>query len=505
MQAKKPKGNSPAPLAERASSGFLWLFIPTFVSKVSGFVGQLILARLLAPRDFGLVALAYSIAALPKLLRDNGLLQVLIGKQDRIDRWVSAVFWFDLTAGMLATVALAAAAPFCSVYFHEPALTGLIWLVASGVLINALSSVPMARLYHQLDFRKIATAGLQYNLSVLVTTVTLAFLGFGAYSLLIPLPLFSAVRLIQFWRWAPSRIQWRLGLARWPVIARDAFPLAAGVLIYSLITAIPSVALGRIRTVADAGIFYFGWNLSTQALQLLGFNLMQVLLPVLTGLKNDLPRQAAALLRVLRLVVFISTPACAVVAVLAKPAVVMIFGAKWALSAQVLAILSIGTPFALIGNPLMSYLQARHRYSFSLYVALGMLAMAIPLALVGAWLQGVILVAVGVTLQSVIGIPIALYLSIRDCAAGWREVVLVFVPALPLGALAVLPIYLVDWLWPALGRNGVAQVLGGTALAGLIFFGLGTWVCRTESAELWTRLRALVLRVPVVRKLIGGA
>lgn len=281
---------------------------------------------------------------------------------------------------MLATAALAAAAPFCSVYFHEPPLTGLIWLVASGVLINALSSVPMARLYHQLDFRKIATAGLQYNLSVLVTTVTLAFLGFGAYSLLIPLPVFSAVRLIQFWRWAPSRIQWRLGLARWPVIARDAFPLAAGVLIYSLITAIPSVALGRIRTVADAGIFYFGWNLSTQALQLLGFNLMQVLLPVLTGLKNDLPRQAAALLRVLRLVVFISTPACAVVAVLAKPAVVMIFGAKWALSAQVLAILSIGTPFALIGNPLMSYLQARHRYSFSLYVALGMLAMAIPLA-----------------------------------------------------------------------------------------------------------------------------
>ncbi len=495
MQAQTPKENSAMPLTERASNGFLWLLLPNLVAKASGFIGQLILARLLAPRDFGLVALAYSIAALPKLLRDNGLLQVLIGKQHKIDRWVSAVFWFDMTAGILATVALAVAAPFCSAYFHQPQLTGLVWLVASGILINALTSVPFARLYHQLDFRKIATAGLQYNLGVLVTTVTLAFLGFGAYSLLIPLPLLSAVRLIQLWRWAPSRIHWRLGLARWPAIARDAFPLAAGVFIYSLINALPSVALGRIRTVADAGIFYFGWNLSTQALQLLGFNLMQVLLPVLTGLKDDLPRQVAAFLRVLRLVVFISTPASAVVAVLAKPAVVMIFGAKWAASAQVLAILSIGTPFALIGNPLMSYLQARHRYSFSLYIALGMLAMAIPLTLAGAWLQGAILVAVGVVLQSVIGIPVMLYLSIRDCAAGWREVVSVFVPTLPLAALAVLPICLLDHAFPALANHNLANVLTGCAIAAIVYFGLAPVVCRTESDELWSRAAGLRRRI----------
>ena len=495
MPAEKPNENSSTSLTERASSGFLWLFIPNLVAKASGFIGQLILARLLAPRDFGLVALAYSIAALPKLLRDNGLLQVLIGKQEKIDRWVSAVFWFDLTAGILATVALAVAAPFCAIYFHQPQLTGLIWLVASGILINALTSVPMARLYYQLDFRKIALAGLQYNLGVLVTTVALAFLGFGAYSLLIPLPLLSAIRLIQYWRWAPSHIRWRLGLMRWGAIAKDAFPLAAGVFIFSLIAALPSIALGRIRTVAAAGIFYFGWNLSTQTLQLLSFNLMQVLLPVLTGLKDDLPRQAAAFLRVLRLVVFFTTPACAVVAVLAKPAVIMIFGPKWAVSAQVLAILSVGTPFALIGNPLVSYLQARHRYSFALYMALGMLAMAIPLTIAGAWLQGVILVAVGVVLQSVIGIPIVLYLSIRDSAAGWREVVSVFVPALPLGALAVLPIYALDSLCPELAKHNAANVLAGCAVAAIIYFGLAPLVCPAESGELWRRAVDLAGRI----------
>ena len=495
MQAEKPNETSPIPLAERASSGFLWLFIPTLVGKASGFIGQLILARLLAPRDFGLVALAYSIATLPKLLRDNGLLQVLIGKQNKIDRWVSAVFWFDLTAGLLATVALAVAAPFCAVYFHQPRLTGLIWLVASGILINALSSVPMARLYYQLDFRKIATAGLLYNLGVLITTVALAFLGFGAYSLLIPLPLLSAIRLIQYWRWAPSHIRWRLGLMRWRAIARDAFPMAAGVFIYSLISALPSVALGRIRTVAAAGIFYFGWNLSTQTLQLLSFNLMQVLLPVLTGLKDDLPRQAAAFLRVMRLVVFITTPACAVVAVLAKPAVVMIFGSKWVESAQVLAILSLGTPFALISSPLVSFQQARHRYAFSLYMSLGMLALAIPLTIMGAWLQGAILVAVGVVLQSVIGIPIMLYLSIRDCAAGWREVISVFVPMLPLGALAVLPLYVLDSLCPQLAAHNAVNVPAGCALAAIIYFGLAPFICPVESGELWSRAAGLAGRI----------
>lgn len=498
-------GKLSPPLTERASAGFLWLLIQAISSKAAGFIGQLILARLLVPRDFGMVALAYSVATVPKLLRDNGLLQILIGKQSHLEKWVSSVFWFDLALGFAGTVALAAAAPFCAVFFHQPELRGLIWLVASGMLVNAMTSVPMAKLYTRLDFKRIAIVGSVYNLGVLATTVALAWLGFGAYSLLIPLPIFSAVRLGVFWAWAPSRIHRTLGILRWCLIAKDAFPLAASSLVYALQTALPSVALSRIRTVAAAGVFYFGWNLSTQALQLLSFNLGQVLLPVLAGLRGDPPRQAAAFLRVLRLTVFVSAPACAVVAVLAKPAVVVIFGPRWAQSAQVLAVLSVGTPFAVTYGPLSGFLQARQRYNFSMLLWVGMLIVAIPAVFLGAWWQGPLLVAVAVAGENALASPVSIYLSVRDCGMGWREVMSVFVPGLPLAALAVLPIYLLDWLWPALGRNGVANVLVGTALAGVIFFGLGAWVCRAESAEFWTRVGAIVLRVPVVRKFFGGA
>ncbi len=495
LQPDRQSQDTPIPLADHASHGFLWLMIPNLFSKASGFLGQLVLARLLAPRDFGLVALAYSIAAIPKLLRDNGLLQVLVGKQDKIDRWVSSVFWFDLILGALAALALAAAAPFCSSYFHQPPLTGLILLVAAGILINALSSVPMAQLYVKLEFRKIATAGLQYNLGVLILTVILAFMGFGPYSLLIPLPIFSAIRFVVLWRWASPRIHKRLGLNRWNALIKDAFPLALGVLLFAVQTAIPSIALGRMQSVAQAGIYYFGWNLSTQALQILSFNIMQVLLPVLSNLNHDLPRQAAALLRVLKMLVFVSAPACAVVAVLAGPAVISIFGPKWGESAEVLAILSIGTPFALLLNPLISYLQSRRRYTFSMYLTLAMLMVGVPMILIGSAWQGALLVAVAVTLQAVICVPPMIYLSIRDARGTIRDVLAVFVPFLPLSAMGILPIMLLNYWFPALPAHHLGDVFVGSVLEGVIYFGVSPWLCPGESSELWRRGVQLIRRI----------
>ena len=494
LRSVKEKTSYAIPLADRASSGFLWLLIQTFSSKISGLVGQLILARLLAPHDYGLVALAYSVAVIPRLLRDNGLLQVLIGKQRLFDRWVSSVFWFDFLLGSVATIILVIAAPFFAAYFHQPQLRGLTLLVASGTLVNALSTVPFAKLYLRLEFKKIAVAGFCYNVGVMLTSITFAWLGFGAYSLLIPLPLLSAVRLAMLWYWAPSRIRPRLGLLRWRHLAIDAFPLAASVLIRLVQDALPSLLLAHLRSVVAAGIYYFGYNLASQALQIMGFNLTQVLLPVLSGLKDDPPRQAMAFLRVLRLTVFVSVPACAVTAILARPAVVIVFGPRWAAAAEVLAVLSIGTPFLIIVGPLMSFLQARQRYNLSLILSAGTLLVALPLIFFGAYLQGPLLVAVGVVVQNTITGPLLLYLSVRDCGVGWREVMAVFIPSLPLAALAVLPIIGADHLWPVLAQHGAANVALGTLTIFAVYLGLATKICHNESTEFWTRLRGLARR-----------
>ena len=91
--AQSTAPGSASQLTRRSLSGVAWMVFQTLASKSFGLIGQIILARLLTPHDFGLVGLAYAAGAIPNILRQSGVPQILVQKRRSFVRWAAAAFW----------------------------------------------------------------------------------------------------------------------------------------------------------------------------------------------------------------------------------------------------------------------------------------------------------------------------------------------------------------------------------------------------------------------------
>ncbi|HEX7008646.1 MAG TPA: oligosaccharide flippase family protein, partial [Phycisphaeraceae bacterium] len=113
-------------------------------TRVLNLLGQIALAWLLLPEDFGLISLAYTVTAFASVFQQLGLHFVLIQRQAHFRRWGNAGFWMSLTAGLASSVLILVAAPFAVWSYGNPQLWGLLLLLAMGPIIEGFGLVPSA-------------------------------------------------------------------------------------------------------------------------------------------------------------------------------------------------------------------------------------------------------------------------------------------------------------------------------------------------------------------------
>ncbi len=438
-------------LAQRTSGGFAWMLAQTLGSKAVGIVGQIFLARLLLPKDYGLVALAYLAAGPASILRQTGIPQILVQKGDRFNRWANAAFWMDFALGLAGLAVLLVSAPLAAMIFRAPGVVGLVAVIAACAVPGALTAIPQAKLTRDLRFRELALVGLGYNLLAAAVSVTAAFWGFGAYSFVIPLPICLSLRALAVWWLAPVRIRLSPQFHRWRAMGADSGRvLAAGV--FGLVQGMSGVlALGLFWPKAVVGFFSFAGNLSGQVLVLLSANLTSVLFPVLSKLKEDPPRQVAAFFRSARALALAGVPLCLAEAVLARPLLVAVFGAKWLPAAPLLTLLALSAAVGLIGGPAGNLMQAQGRFHSGMKWSMASVVLFVGLVFAGVKWGGPAWVATA-NLVSAIVITPAFVLSATGPGGGTVSAVgEIYLPPLLFSALALAPAAFGEsfcpWLW----------------------------------------------------------
>jgi PST family polysaccharide transporter len=450
-------------LTGKASTGFVWMVSQTVGSKIFGFAGQMVLARLLVPSDFGIMAMAYAAAAIPSMIRQTGITQILVQKQSSFDRWVSAGFWLELTLALITGLATAALAPAACSFFHTPRLFGPLILIAILAVTGAFNTPPYARLLLDLRFRVIAIAGILYNLAVVILSIILAWRGFGVYSFILPLPFVNAARAAFYWRLAPVRIRMQLQLHRWRPILLDSIFLMGSGLFATILGQADNVALGRFVTATEVGFYSVASNLSSQFLQMLSVNLSGVLFPTLSLLKSDPPRQTAAFFRAARLLALVGIPLCVLEAAMARPIITVIYGQKYLAAVPLLRLLALAAGVNLLFGPTQNYLQSQGRFGF-LFKWMAFLATVFVLVVcVAAWRNGALSVAGGVLAVAGLLQPAGIYLASRGRGGNWRQVAGIYCPPLLISAAAILPVEALRQLVPLMSRSWWALALAGTA------------------------------------------
>ena len=493
MENTDPQITRSAPVGQQATRGFAWLLGQTLTVKVLTMGGQVVLAWLLLPEDFGVVGLAYTLAAFAGLINAAGLRDVLIRRQQHIRCWGNVAFWLSLSLGLLASLAMAAMAPIAAALYDMPSLVGIVLVMAATIPLTSLHTVPWTVLQQQLRFRATATIGLIEGGGAVVLAICFAWLGFGAYSFVLPRLATAAVQAAVLWSMVRVPVRWSLQRRRWRLLIGDTATLVLAQLALTVIAQVDRMLLGLVHTAGTVGIYYFAFNLSTQAVQLLSLNLLTVLLPSLSRLQDDIKRQTQAFFSVIRLLALVSMPACFLQAALAGPIIRILFDSKWEPAIPVLRTLSVAMAFAIIAGPAHSMLKAQGRFRAFLICATAQAIMVVASTSIAVSLGGADAVAAATLLCFGVFGPICIRLAGAAGGGTWRNVLDVHLPPMICGASAVIAAwYAVTLLLPD-GRGGDwGSLFLVPILAGILYMGMARMLMKDRWRELSARLRSLL-------------
>ena len=475
-------------LTRTALAGVGWLLAQSVGARAIGFASQIVLARILAPTDFGSLALAGTVTAIFETLINFGVDDVLLQRQRTMRFWTTPAFVTSLGLGIASMLLVIAASPLAVHVYGAPILYLILPIMAAGMPLGALSTVAAVKIRAQLNFRFLATYAM-IELAVSQTAVVvLALNDFGALSFVLPGPVLAAARAIVFW----AKVRPRLGPMR-PKQLRMMGKAGSAVFGTKMLTAMVSqgdyFVLGLFASKPEVGAYFFAFRLAIQPVQMLAGNLSTVLFPALAQLRNDLVRQREAALSASRILALAITPYCFMQAAVARPLFELLFGSKWDAAILPLQILSIGLAFDAVSWIAGALLSARGEFRRAFVYSCVFSPVFFVVVAIGARLGSATGVAMAVCLFYVVLAPCFSYAVFRRMGAPLREVAEIYLPptvvaGFAVGAAAVLA------SWVPLGP--LAQIGIITALGGGLYLGLVRLFAPSSYSQLVGRLREAI-------------
>ncbi len=455
-----------ASLGVRTGRGMIWLVVQALGSKAIGIVGQLVIAWFLTKRDFGLIGEAFTVTAFAGVLNNTGLKEILIQRQLHYRRLANAAFWLSLALSLVGMLTTAIAAPFAARVYRAPELIPLLLLLAASTPLGTLSTVPFARLHIDLHFRSVAAFNLAANTLTMALNVLFAWLGAGAYSFVFPRLIVNLCQSLVLLYVTRPPISINPHFRLWRHLIGDSGIVIATWVCYLVFTQGDYVILGILHTTEVVGIYYFAFNLSTQAVALFTVNLWSVLMPALTRMNAEPARQLRSFLSATRMLAVLGVPVALLQAAAAWPFIHLFFAAKWHPAVPLLQILSLGMALMMIGSPAGSLLQAQGRFRTMFWMAFWHAILFVVMVFFAGWIGAETAVAVAVSIFFGIYGPMNLYAGIEVAGGTWRDVGWLYVTSFVPSGLAAAAAFGVGALLPG--------VLAGNAvkLTIVIFVGL---------------------------------
>ena len=461
--------------------GATWSVVQTIATKAVLFIGQMVLAWLLAPEDFGKIGMAYTVTAFVALLTNPGIDVILVRRGRRFHLWSTPAFYFGLTTASLGCLVILSVAPLAAHLYEAPELTGLLAILAFATPIGSLMLVPTAKLRSEMRFKAIALVVLVQTVLQTVLTIGFARAGFGVYSFVLPMPIVYLCSSLFLWLLARPKIRKCNPLRHWKYLVGDSSYIFGSRVLHTATSQADYIFLGALYGAAVVGPYFFAYVLAKQAIRLTTGSMQLVLMAGLSRLPAFSDQQTQAALRATRSLAFFGMPLCMLQAATVDPLLRAIYGEKWIAAIPLAQLISLGMAFDVPSWPAGSLLESRGQFRFSFYwssVFATIFVIAIVIgAITGAALGCAIAVCAFCTVCSPL-LPIWLF---RTAGVGWGDIgaiyLLPFLVAVFGSGTSLLAIHLLAargsdaWL-----QFSIALVLGLFAMAiGARVFMLKWW------------------------------
>lgn len=338
-------------LIKKTMSGLLWTFIQQFSIQLIGFGVTVILARILLPEEFGLIAMLTVFISMGNTLLDSGLASSLIRSSDLTQKDYSTVFFFNLGGSILIYWIVYFIAPLIASFYNHDVLTIILRVYSIGFIINAFYSVQNARLTKEMNFKIQMTIQIPSVLIGGLLGVFLAIKGFGVWSLVWMNLFQSFLSTVLHWMysgWRPSLVFDRVSFNKH---FNFGYKMTITGLMDLLYKNIYTLIIGKYYSVVQLGFYSRAESVSQLPISNISAVINKVTYPMFASIVNDKEKLKSVYKTLMQQVLFWNAPVLIFLAMIGGPLFTFLFTEKWSAAVPYFQILCLSG----IMYPLHSY------------------------------------------------------------------------------------------------------------------------------------------------------
>lgn len=432
-------------LKNRAKKGFIWNTVERLVTNGIQFILTVILARLLSPDDYGIIAMPAIFLAIAQVFIDSGFANALIRKPDLNEQDLSTAFYFNVLVGIGSYLILFFSSPLIADFFNTPILSKLLKVTALVVFLNSLGIVQQAVLTKKMDFKSQAVISAISTFVSGAIGVWMAYNGYGVWALVFQQVSAALLRVAMLWiygRWKPLWI--------W---SRESFGylwnFGSKVIIIGLLDTIfnnvYAFVIGKKYNAKDLGNYTRAQQFADLPINNINSIVQKVTLPLLSEIQDDNTRLSSIYLKLIEMSSLLVVPLMFGLAAMANPLIISLLGKEWegcVLLFQILCIARLWTPFNAIN---VNLLQVKGRTDLLLKLEIAK-KVVITIILGLTFYRGVVFLVGGFAVCTFIAFMINTFYTKRLIGVSLWKQLQAILPAIMISIVMMLAILFVNMM-----------------------------------------------------------
>lgn len=468
-----------ASLNQKIAVGTLWNFLELFLSKSATTLFTIFLATLLAPKDFGLIAIIAVVFELSGVLVNAGFTQALIRSRTVSDKELSTAFWGNLgIAAVIYLVVFLFSGQIAS-FFGESILELMVKVLGIGILVNSFRIVQTAILSRQMDFRSQMVAATVGTIISGLVAIVMAYNGFGVWSLVAQMLISQVVATGILWfstRWIPL---WTFDTVAFRYLFDfGKFLVIANVLNVAFKNSY-ALVIAKLFSPELTGLYYFATKLSNLAAQQLTGALQKSSFPALATLQDDDDQLRKKYRQIIQLTMFVVAPVMLMLMALAEPVFELLFDDRWkgaVTFTQLLCVVGLLYPVHSLN---INVLMVKGRSDLNL--KLNLIKKGIQISLLVASIPfGVLGIVIGQVIGSIVALLPNSYYTAQLIHYGFRAQLMDVMKPVAAAAIGSLIAY---WAVQIGNISLVITILFAGAVNVLVYL-MFSWLFRAEGARM---------------------
>ena len=477
-------------LIDQVATGVAWSIAEKVCSMLLQMVVSIVVARLLVPEDFGVMAILTFFTAVALVVVDSGFSQTLLRKESPTNDDFKSVFLFNMVISVVLYAVFVILSPLLAHYYNLQIITKITPVLFLLLPLNALGIIQNTKLSREFRFGTLSRINFTASLLSGAAAIAVAVCGGGVWALAAQRLTMMATRSILLWWRGDWRGEGVFNRAAWRDMAPFSFRLMSTDIVAAVYNNVAQLFIGKVYSTNTLGYFNQAQKVKDLTVQSAVLSVQTVTYPALAKIKNDAEKFAESFRKVLMVNIFVMAPVAVGLSAIAEPLFRVLLGEKWLPTVpyfEVIALSGMFYPLAMV-----AYNVLKVHSNGAIIFRLELLKKSIMTAvLVFTIPQSTMAIAWGLVAMTVVEFVVNFAATRRYATLSWWSMAKTLLPSLLLTAV----------MYVAVGTVGYYSVELSSALllisqigVGIVVYVFGAWVCHLEAFNEFVKLIKGVLK-----------